>query len=299
MPQHRLRDENFFSAEEEIRARAETAYDQSSAYELSFLDQEFLLRRDLRPLRLQLELLKAELIQQEHNIRATIVVFGSARSLPPEIAQLQFDELDERHTAAPDDVELEQAWRRAKSQLELSKYYDAARAFGRLVTEHNLSHPDREMAVVTGGGPGIMEAANRGAYDVGGRSIGLNIILPHEQHPNPYITPELCFQFHYFALRKMHFMMRAKALVAFPGGFGTLDELFETLTLVQTGKARRVPILLYGTEFWQKLVNFDHLYDMGCISTEDLKLFQYVDSPEDAWARISEFYALPDDDDWA
>ena len=299
MPQHRLRDENFFSAEEEIRARAETAYDQSSAYELSFLDQEFLLRRDLRPLRLQLELLKAELIQQEHNIRATIVVFGSARSLPPEIAQLQFDELDERHTAAPDDAELEQAWRRAKSQLELSKYYDAARAFGRLVTEHNISHPDREMAVVTGGGPGIMEAANRGAYDVGGRSIGLNIILPHEQHPNPYITPELCFQFHYFALRKMHFMMRAKALVAFPGGFGTLDEFFETLTLVQTGKVRRVPILLYGTEFWQKLINFDHLYEMGCISTEDLKLFQYVDSPEDAWARIGEFYALPDDDDWA
>ena len=299
MPQHRLRDENFFSAEEEIRARAETAYDQSSAYELSFLDQEFLLRRDLRPLRLQLELLKAELIQQEHNIRATIVVFGSARSLPPEIAQLQFDELDERHTAAPDDAELEQAWRRAKSQLELSKYYDAARAFGRLVTEHNISHPDREMAVVTGGGPGIMEAANRGAYDVGGRSIGLNIILPHEQHPNPYITPELCFQFHYFALRKMHFMMCAKALVAFPGGFGTLDELFETLTLVQTGKVRRVPILLYGTEFWQKLINFDHLYEMGCISTEDLKLFQYVDSPEDAWARIGEFYALPDDDDWA
>ena len=299
MPQHRLRDENFFSAEEEIRARAETAYDQSSAYELSFLDQEFLLRRDLRPLRLQLELLKAELIQQEHNIRATIVVFGSARSLPPEIAQLQFDELDERHAAAPDDAELEQAWRRAKSQLELSKYYDAARAFGRLVTEHNISHPDREMAVVTGGGPGIMEAANRGAYDVGGRSIGLNIILPHEQHPNPYITPELCFQFHYFALRKMHFMMRAKALVAFPGGFGTLDELFETLTLVQTGKVRRVPILLYGTEFWQKLINFDHLYEMGCISTEDLKLFQYVDSPEDAWARIGEFYALPDDDDWA
>jgi uncharacterized protein (TIGR00730 family) len=153
--------------------------------------------------------------------------------------------------------------------------------------------------VVTGGGPGIMEAANRGAYDVGGRSIGLNIILPHEQHPNPYITPELCFQFHYFALRKMHFMMRAKALVAFPGGFGTFDELFETLTLVQTGKARRVPILLYGTEFWQKMINFDYLYEIGCISAEDLKLFQYVDSAQDAWAKISEFYALPDDDDWA
>lgn len=299
MQQHRLRDENFFSAEEEIRARAETAYDQSSAYELSFLDQEFLLRRDLRPLRLQLELLKAELIQQEHNIRATIVVFGSARALPPEIAQHQFDELDQRRTAAPEDAELEQSWRRAKSQLDLSKYYDAARDFGQLVTEHNLAHPSREMAVVTGGGPGIMEAANRGAHDVGGRSIGLNIILPHEQHPNPYITPELCFQFHYFALRKMHFMMRAKALVAFPGGFGTFDELFETLTLVQTGKTRRVPILLYGIEFWKKMINFDYLYETGCISAEDLKLFQYVDSAQEAWTKISEFYALPDDDDWA
>jgi uncharacterized protein (TIGR00730 family) len=298
MQQHRLRDENFFSAEEEIQARAETAYDQSSAYELSFLDQEFLLRRDLRPLRLQLELLKAELIQQEHNIRATIVVFGSARSLTPETAELQYREWEQRRAAEPGNTDIEQGWRRAKSQLELSAYYTAARDFAKLVTQHNLQHPDREMAIVTGGGPGIMEAANRGAHDVGGRSIGLNIILPHEQHPNPFITPELCFQFHYFALRKMHFMMRAKALVAFPGGYGTLDELFETLTLVQTGKARRVPILLYGSAFWKKLINFDCLLETGCISPDDLKLFQYVDSATDAWQRISEFYALPDEDDW-
>jgi uncharacterized protein (TIGR00730 family) len=298
MQKNRLRDESFFSAEEEIQTRAETAYDQSSAYELSFLDQEFLLRRDLRPLRLQLELLKAELIQQEHNIRATIVVFGSARSLTPEAADILFRDWDERRAAAPNDAAVEQSWRRAKAQLELSAYYTHAREFGQLVTEHNLQHPEREMAVITGGGPGIMEAANRGAHDVGGRSIGLNIILPHEQHPNPYITPELCFQFHYFALRKMHFLMRAKALVAFPGGYGTLDELFETLTLVQTGKARRVPILLYGTEFWKKLVNFDYLLETGCISPDDLKLFQYVDTPADAWQKISEFYALPDEDDW-
>lgn len=298
MPQHRLRAENFYSAEEEIQTRAETAYDQSSAYELSFLDQEFLLRRDLRPLRLQLELLKAELIQQEHNIRATIVVFGSARALPPDAVEQHFAECEERLREAPDDAEAQQAFKRAKARLDLSAYYHAAREFGQLVTEHNRAHPDREMAVVTGGGPGIMEAANRGAFDVGGRSIGLNIILPHEQHPNPYITPELCFQFHYFAIRKMHFLMRAKALVAFPGGYGTLDELFETLTLIQTGKVRRVPILLYGTEFWQKLVNFDHLVETGCISPEDLNLFQYVDSAADAWQRISEFYALPDDDDW-
>jgi len=294
----RLRDENFYSAEEEVRARAVSAYDRSSAYELSFMDQDFLLRRDLRPLRLQLELLKAELIQQEHNIRSTIVVFGSARALPPDTAEQIFSEWDERKAAAPDDAEVDMHWRRAKTQLELSSYYDAARAFGQIVTEHNLAYPHREMAIVTGGGPGIMEAANRGAHDAGGRSIGLNIILPHEQHPNPYITPELCFQFHYFALRKMHFMMRAKALVAFPGGFGTLDELFETLTLVQTGKTRRLPILLYGTNFWRNLVNFDYLLETGCISPEDLDLFKFVDSPEEAWQRISEFFALLDDDDW-
>ncbi len=294
----RLRDENFYSAEEEMRTRATTAYDRSSAYELSFMDQDFLLRRDLRPLRLQLELLKAELIQQEHNIRSTIVVFGSARALPPDTAAEVFSEWEARKSAAPDDADIDMHWRRAKTQLELSGYYDAARAFGKIVTEHNLANPHREMAIVTGGGPGIMEAANRGAHDVGGRSIGLNIILPHEQYPNPYITPELCFQFHYFALRKMHFMMRAKALVAFPGGFGTLDELFETLTLVQTGKTRRLPILLYGSSFWRKLVNFDYLLETGCISAEDLDLFKFVDTPEEAWQRISEFFALLDDDDW-
>jgi uncharacterized protein (TIGR00730 family) len=296
---NRLRDENFFSAEEEIQTRAETAYDQSSAYEISFLDQDFLLRRDLRPLRLQLELLKAELIQQEHNIKATIVVFGSARAFPPDIAERHLQEWEERRAAEPDNPEIERNLRRARTQQELSVYYGAAREFGKIVTEHNQLHPQREMTVITGGGPGIMEAANRGAFDVGGRSIGLNIILPHEQHPNPYITPELCFQFHYFALRKMHFLMRAKALVAFPGGYGTLDELFETLTLVQTGKVRRVPILLYGTAFWQKLVNFDYLLETGCISPDDLQLFHFVDSAADAWQRISEFYALPDDDDWS
>jgi len=299
MQQNRLRDENFFSAGEEIQARAETAYDQSNSYELSFLDQSFLLRRDLRPLRLQLELLKAELVQQEHNIRATIVVFGSARSLTPEAAAQTLREWEERRTESPDDPLVEQSWRRAKSQVELSVYYAAARDFAKLVTQHNLQQPEREMAIVTGGGPGIMEAANRGAHDVGGRSIGLNIILPHEQHPNPFITPELCFQFHYFALRKMHFLMRAKALVAFPGGFGTLDELFETLTLVQTGKVRRLPILLFGSEFWKRMIDFDHLLEIGCIRPSDMSLFQYVDTAEDAWQRISEFYAQPDDDDWA
>jgi uncharacterized protein (TIGR00730 family) len=296
--QHRLRDESFFSAEEEVQARADTAYDQSSAYELSFMDQEFLLQRELRPLRLQLELLKAEMIQQQHAIKTTIVVFGSARMLPPDVAEQQLQLWEARRAAAPDDVEAEQAWRRARQLQQTSHYYAAAREFAQLVTEHNRAYPEQEMTVVTGGGPGVMEAANRGAHDAGGRSIGLNIVLPHEQQPNPYITPELCFQFHYYALSKMNFMIRANAMVAFPGGFGTLDELFETLTLVQTGKAKRMPILLYGTEFWQRLVDWEYLLEVGCISASDLDLFKFVDSPQAAWQHIREFYSLPDDDDW-
>ncbi len=289
---HRLRDENFFSAEEEVHLRATTAYDHSEAYELAFLDRGFLLRRELRPLRLQLELMKAELIQQELDVRATLVVFGSARALPEAEAEALLAEWEQRRQQAPDDRETELGWRRARKQRELAGYYGAARRFAALATEHNLRVPEREMAIVTGGGPGIMEAANRGASDVGGRSLGLNIILPMEQHPNPYITPELCFQFHYFALRKMHFLSRAKALVAFPGGFGTLDELFETLTLVQTGKARRVPILLYGTDFWRKLINWEMFVEEGLIHRDDLDLFQFVDSPEAAWQKIAEFYQL-------
>jgi uncharacterized protein (TIGR00730 family) len=287
---HRLRVENFFSAEEEVRLRAESAYDHSPAYELSFLDRDFLLRKELRPVRLQLELMKAELIQQEHDIRATVVVFGSARALPEEAAEQLLAEWEQRRREAPEDKGVELAWRRAQRQREISAFYGAARRFAALATEHNLRNPAQEMTIITGGGPGLMEAANRGAFDAGGRSIGLNIILPMEQHPNPYITPELCFQFHYFALRKMHFLTRAKAMVAFPGGFGTLDELFETLTLIQTGKVRRMPVLLYGSEFWKRLVNWELLVEEGYIYPEDLELFQFVDSPEEAWGRICDFY---------
>jgi uncharacterized protein (TIGR00730 family) len=289
---HRLRDENFFSAEEEVRARAECGYDESSAYELAFLDQEFLLRRDLRPVRLQLELMKAELFQQEQDIRATIVVFGSARAPDPAHGEEQWREWEARRRANPDNPEVERGWRRAQARYELSRYYRDAQEFARLATEHNLAHPEREMTVITGGGPGIMEAGNRGAYTAGGRSIGLNIVLPMEQQPNPYITPELCFQFHYFALRKMHFLTRSKALVAFPGGYGTLDELFEALTLIQTGKARRVPVLLYGSEFWKRLINWEVLVETTCIHPEDLDLFSFVDSPQQAWRKIVEFYNL-------
>jgi uncharacterized protein (TIGR00730 family) len=173
----------------------------------------------------------------------------------------------------------------------MSRFYEEARRFASLVTEHSarLAHP---IYVVTGGGPGIMEAGNRGAHEVGGKSIGLNIVLPHEQEPNPYITPKLCFQFHYFALRKMHFLMRSVALVCFPGGFGTLDELFETLTLIQTGKCRKRPVLLFGREFWTKLINFDHLVETGMISPEDVHLFRFVETADEAWTTLQQLYGL-------
>jgi hypothetical protein len=274
---------NFPSAEEEaLAAKPASRYDgPESSYRLAFTDEHFLLREELRPVRMQLELLKPEMVQQEHRIESTIVLFGSARIVPPDVAQLQLDAARASGDAATQ--------RRAAMALEMSQYYDEARRFSSIVTERSRTL-DTPIYVVTGGGPGIMEAGNRGAHDVGGRSIGLNIVLPHEQAPNPYITPELCFQFHYFALRKMHFVMRSIALVCFPGGFGTLDELFETMTLVQTGKSRPRPILLFGRAFWEKLIDFQHLVDCGMISPEDLGLFHYVETAEEAWARLAAHY---------
>jgi len=284
-PSHRLHERNFPSAEQEAQVAKPTERyaGPESSYRLAFTDERFLLREELRPVRMQLELLKAEMIQQEQRIESTIVLFGSARIVPPEAAQAQMQAARASGDAA--------AMRRADIALEMSRYYDEARRFSQLVTQRSRSF-DTPIYVVTGGGPGIMEAGNRGAHDVGGRSIGLNIVLPHEQAPNPYITPELCFQFHYFALRKMHFVMRSIALVCFPGGFGTLDELFETMTLVQTGKSRPRPILLFGRAFWEKLINFPHLVDTGMISPEDLGLFHYVETAEDAWACLAEHYGL-------
>jgi uncharacterized protein (TIGR00730 family) len=264
-----------------------------SSYDLAFADQDFLLHPDLRPVRMQLELLKPEMIQREEGIESTIVVFGSARILPADVSQARLQEAQ----ALPDGPIRDQAVRAAQRQVDMSRFYEEARAFASLVTE-NSAQLQNPIYVVTGGGPGVMEAGNRGAFEVGGKSLGLNIVLPHEQEPNPYITPRLCFQFHYFALRKMHFLMRSVALVCFPGGFGTLDELFETLTLIQTGKCRKRPILLFGRDFWTKLINFDHLVDTGMISPEDLKLFHYVETAEEAWGTLQKVYGLgkPDDD---
>ena len=279
---------NFPSAEEEAEVEAELAPPSryagpQSAYRLAFTDTEFLLREELRPVRMQLELLKPEMVQSEHGITSTIVIFGSARILPSDVAQARVDTA----RAAGDALAL----KAAQTQLTMSRYYDEARRFSAIVTRKSREL-ETPVYVVTGGGPGIMEAGNRGAFEIGGKSIGLNIVLPHEQEPNPYITPELCFQFHYFALRKMHFVMRSIALVCFPGGFGTLDELFETMTLIQTGKSRPRPILLFGRAFWEKLVDFGHLVDTGMISPGDVNLFRFVESAEEAWEHLAAFYGF-------
>ena len=284
-PPPELNARNFPTAEEEAHAvRPPSRYGgRESAFRLAFTDTDFLLREELRPVRMQLELLKPELVQREQGIESTIVIFGSARIASPEAAAQRLAEA--RTEADP------QALRRAEAGLAMSHFYGEARRFGALVTERSrtLATP---IYVVTGGGPGIMEAGNRGAFDVGGKSIGLNIVLPHEQEPNAYITPELCFQFHYFGLRKMHFVMRSIALVCFPGGFGTLDELFETMTLIQTGKSRQRPILLFGRAFWEKLINFEHLVDTGMISAGDLSLFNFVETAEQAWDCLAAYYGF-------
>ncbi|MEY3605223.1 MAG: hypothetical protein RIQ49_2255 [Pseudomonadota bacterium] len=259
---------------------------EADANRLAFADPEFLLRRETRGIRFQLEMLKPDLAQRELGIESTVVVFGSARVLAPEKAQAAVAEAEMQAE--------EKLLNQARKKLRLASYYDQARAFARMVARYtsHQSDPDKRLFICTGGGPGIMEAANRGAHDEGALNVGLNIALPHEQAPNPYITAQLCFKFHYFALRKMHFMMRAKALVAFPGGFGTLDEMFEMLTLVQCRKAKPVPIILYGSEFWHSLINFNMLADLGTISEQDLDLLRFVDSPQEAWGAISEFYNL-------
>ena len=259
-----MRDENRKHPMRYSREDIETAQEvpdtpqtRSPAYPLAFADKDFLCRQELRPVRLQLELLKPELMMDEAGIESTIVLFGGARIPEP-------SRKDEART---------------ETLAELSKYYEQARRFAHLMTERSDGRND---VIVTGGGPGVMEAGNRGALEAGGRSIGLNIVLPHEQAPNEYVTPELCFNFHYFAIRKMHFLMRAKAVTVFPGGFGTMDELFEALTLIQTGRMDRVPFLLFGEEFWRRIINWEALQEAGTIGADDLALFHFVETADQA-----------------
>ena len=249
---------------EEVKAVPETPQTQAPAYRLAFTDNDFMCREDLRPVRLQLELLKPELMLDEAGITSTIVLFGGAR--------------------IPKPADKDKA--RTKTLAELSHFYDETREFARLMTLKSMTSGGTEDVIVTGGGPGVMEAGNRGAIDAGGHSIGLNIVLPFEQAPNEYVTPELCFNFHYFAIRKMHFLMRAKAICVFPGGFGTMDELFESLTLIQTGRMKRVPFLLFGRAFWEKIINWEALADAGTISADDLDLFRFVETAAEAMEII-------------
>jgi uncharacterized protein (TIGR00730 family) len=234
--------------------------------------------------------MKPELIQQDLGIVSTVVIFGSTRIPDPEAARDQLALAREASAQNPADPKLAQAVQIAERMAAKSRYYDEARRLAQIITRVSQTNGHRELVVVTGGGPGIMEAANRGARDVGGKSVGLNIVLPYEQHPNAYVTPELSFQFHYFAVRKMHFLLRAKALVAFPGGYGTLDELFETLTLIQTKKVKPVPVLLFGRDYWDRVIRFDQLVEEGTIAPSDAKLFRYVEDAEAAWGMIRDFY---------
>ena len=264
----------------------------SPSYRLAAEDIDFLDRPELRPVRLQLELLKPEMILDEQQIDSTIVVFGGTQIIERSMAESRLELAREMLQTAPTDPLLVRTVARAERVLAKSHYYDSAREFSRLVSASCQLEGRCDYVIVTGGGPGIMEAANRGAYDVGAKSIGLNITLPHEQAPNPYITPVLCFQFRYFALRKMHFLMRAKALVVFPGGFGTLDEFFEVLTLRQTGRTKAIPVILFGREYWSRVMNLQVLADEGVIGDHHLTLVNYAETPEEAWKIICDFHRV-------
>ncbi len=259
---------------------------ESPTYKLAEEDKEFLGSYQARGIRLELDYLKAELKMSEHGIEHTIVVFGSARIVEQKTALKRLKSIQKYLEKNPNDKALLRELYVAERMVGKSIYYEDARRFGQLVGESGEKPEDCRVIIMTGGGPGIMEAANRGSYDVGAKSVGLNIKLPHEQFPNPYITPDLCFQFHYFAIRKMHFLNRAKALVVYPGGFGTFDELFETLTLIQTRKTERIPVVLVGKSYWQKAIDFDFLKDEGVIAPEDLDIFRFADNANEAWKLI-------------
>ncbi len=267
----------------------------SPSYSLAFLDKDFILSDAARAVRIQLEVLKPEWFLHHYGIRSTIIVFGSARFVDAERASLRLAEAERAIALSPNCEKCQAALAKAKQGVQMSVYYEQAREFGRLVSEKNQMQIDDQTSafdyvICTGGGPGIMEAGNRGAYEAGAMSIGLNIKLPYEQRPNPYISPQLCFQFHYFATRKLHFLLRAKALVVFPGGFGTFDELFEALTLRQTEKMQQLPVVIFGREFWEKTINFNYLVETGVIDRKDLELFKFVETPQEAWDMIEAFH---------
>jgi len=279
------KDYPFHSAEEEVRSKRET-----KKFKLAFTDEDFLLCKELRSVRLLLEYKKAEMVLDKQNIQSTIVVCGSSRFVSKEQAQLEFDQAEDYSRKYPNDPEAEKDLKLTKKQLEMSEFYEASRQLAIRITSSKRARKEGEFVILTGGGPGIMEAANRGANENGAKSLGLRIFLPTEEDPNKFIPEELHIQFHYFAMRKMHFLARARALVFFPGGYGTLDELFETLTLIQTKKIEPIPVLLYGKAFWDKIVNFEALVEENVIAAEDLKYIEYVESVEKAWRRIKDFY---------
>ena len=283
-----LTDRKFYPAGEEAgfadTKTPSTPQTRNPAYKLAFRDTDFLLREELRPVRFQLELLKTEMLLEEAGVGSTLVMYGSARIPPPEA-------VDAARKGAKD---LPEAERKVVERLAAkAKYYDEAHKLARMVSEKGIiERGQRQFVICSGGGPSIMEAANKGASDAGAESIGLNIVLPHEQAPNPYVTPYLSFQFHYFALRKMHFLLRAKAVAVFPGGFGTFDEFFELLTLIQTGKLKPIPILLFGKEFWKRVVNWDALVEEGVIGPKDIELVTWCETAEEAWSHVADFYDL-------
>jgi len=264
----------------------------SPSYELAELDTDLLQLDEMRPVRMQLELYKPEFYLQKEHVNSTIVVYGGTQVVDEEEAARRLKDAREALTADPDSPTAKRVVVRAENFVAKAKYYEAAREFAKIVSSANQTNGDCDFVVVTGGGPGIMEAANRGAFEVGAISAGFNITLPEEQQPNPYVTPDLCFQFHYFALRKMHFLMRAKAAVVFPGGFGTLDELFTALTLRQTGRMQEIPIILYGREYWEKVVDFQFLADEGAIADAHLDLLDFADTPQQAWQVVEAFFDL-------
>ena len=273
------------------RAERVAALKNSRSYRQAHLDQDFMARVEMRPVRLQLELLKPELTLQEHGINSTVVVFGGTRVLERKDAEDKLEKARQALARDPREQKLQRDVRIAENVLKKTHYYDEAREFGRLVSSTCQIDHTCDYVIVTGGGPGIMEAANRGAWDVGAKSIGLNITLPFEQEPNSYITPSLCFEFKYFAVRKMHFLMRAKAMVCFPGGFGTMDELFETLTLIQTKKVDPIPVILFGRDYWNRAIHWDTFVEEGTIAPHDLELISFAESAQEAWQIVLDFYA--------